>query len=82
MTIADHKYEQLEQELAKITPKTDKARDAVYFRRIVAARLGVKAAEENLRDAVLEARRAGDSWTIIAAALGTTRQAAQQRFGI
>ena len=27
------------------------------------------------------ARDAGDSWTIIGAALNTTRQAAQQRFG-
>jgi len=34
-----------------------------------------------LIDAVTEARRRGDSWTAIAVALGTTRQAAQQRFG-
>jgi hypothetical protein len=34
-------------------------------------------AEEHLRRAVAEA---GDSWTVIGAGLGITRQAAQQRF--
>lgn len=57
------------------------ARDAVHFRRILAARQGIAAAEQELRDAVKAAREAGDSWTVIAAALDTTRQAAQQRFG-
>ena len=32
-------------------------------------------------DRVKAARDAGDSWTVIASALDTTRQAAQQRFG-
>lgn len=57
------------------------ARDAAHFRRIVAARQNLAAAEQELRDAVRAAREAGDSWTIIGAALDTTRQAAQQRFG-
>ncbi|WP_087486277.1 hypothetical protein [Brachybacterium massiliense] len=57
------------------------ARDAVHFRRIIAAREGLDAAEEELAAAVLAARAAGDSWTMIGAALGVTRQAAQQRFG-
>ena len=57
------------------------ARDAVPFRRILAAREDLADAERELRDAVRDAREAGDSWTIIGAALDTTRQAAQQRFG-
>lgn len=57
------------------------ARDAAHFRRILAAREKLAAAEKELRDAVNEARAAGDSWTVIGAALDTSRQGAQQRFG-
>ena len=57
------------------------ARDAAHFRRIVAARRNLGEAEGELRDAVKAARDAGDSWTIIGAALDISRQAAQQRFG-
>ena len=56
-------------------------RDASHFRRIIEARKGVDAAERELREAVAAARAAGDSWTVIGAALGTTKQAAAQRFG-
>jgi hypothetical protein len=74
---ADHHDTGLDQ----VDPATHPARDAAYFRRIIAARRGLAAAEQELRDAVRAARVAGDSWTIIGAALETTRQAAQQRFG-
>lgn len=60
---------------------THPAREAAHFRRILAAHQNLSAAERALRDAVLAAREAGDSWTIIGAALDTSRQAAQQRFG-
>jgi len=53
----------------------------VHFRRILAARKAIADAEQELRDAVKAARDAGDSWTVIGAALDTTRQAAFQRFG-
>lgn len=56
-------------------------RDATHIRRIIAANEGVTAAESRLREAVADARAAGDSWVMIGAALGVTRQAAQQRFG-
>ena len=36
---------------------------------------------DQLNPADHPARDAGDSWTLIGAALDTTRQAAQQRFG-
>ncbi len=55
-------------------------RDASGFRRIIQARKGLEAAEQELRDAVAEARASGDSWTVIGAAMGTTKQAAFQRF--
>lgn len=67
--------------LDQLDPAMSPARDAVHFRRIVAARQGIAAAEQELRDAVKAARDAGDSWTVTASALDTTRQAAQQRFG-
>lgn len=55
--------------------------DAAHLRRIIQAREGIQAAEQELRDAVKAARAAGDSWVTIAVGLGTTKQAAQQRFG-
>lgn len=60
---------------------THPARDAAHFRRIVAARQDLGIAEQKLCDAVEAARERGASWTGIGAALDTTRQAAQQRFG-
>lgn len=67
--------------LDQLDVTTHPARDAAHFRRIIAARGDLAAAEQELRDAVKAAREAGDSWTVIGAALDTTRQAAQQRFG-
>ena len=67
--------------LNALDPDETTARDAVHFRRILAARAKLAAAEAELREAVSAAREAGDSWTIIGAALDTSRQAAQQRFG-
>jgi|GEM_PF-1693340 len=67
--------------LNSLSPATHPARDAVHFRRILAALDAQAAADAELRAAVAAARAAGDSWTIIAAALGTSRQNAQQRFG-
>ena len=67
--------------LDQLDPATTPARDARHFRRIVAARKGVEDAEAELRAAVAAAREAGDSWTVIGAALDSTRQNAYQRFG-
>lgn len=55
-------------------------RDASHVRAIIAAPGALAAAEDNLRAAVAEARLTGDSWTVIAAALGTSKQAAHERF--
>lgn len=67
--------------LDALEPALTPARDAVHFRRIIAARERVDEAERELAGAVRDARAAGDSWSIIGAALDVTRQAAQQRFG-
>jgi hypothetical protein len=67
--------------LDALDPKIHQARDAVHFRRILAARRRLSEAEQELHDAVRAAHEAGDSWTVIGAALDTTRQAAFQRFG-
>ncbi len=44
------------------------------------ARAQLLDAEDEVTAAVTRARQHGHSWTVIAARLGTTRQAAQQRF--
>lgn len=67
--------------LDQLDPARHPARDAAHFRRIIAARENLAAAEQELREAVRAARDAGDSWRMIGAALDTSRQAAQQRFG-
>jgi hypothetical protein len=67
--------------LDQLDPATNPARDAMHFRRIIRARDALASAEQELHDAVRAARDAGDSWTVIGAALDISRQAAQQRFG-
>jgi hypothetical protein len=49
---------------------------------IIKANQDVKFAELRLRHRVAKARSAGHSWASIGFALGVTRQAAQQRFGM
>ena len=49
---------------------------------VVKANQDVRLAELMLRRHVANARKAGHSWAAIGFALGVTRQAAQQRFGV
>lgn len=67
--------------LEDLDPAVTPAQDATHFRTIRAARTNLAQAEADLHQAVKQARKAGDSWTVIGAALETTRQAAYQRFG-
>jgi hypothetical protein len=53
---------------------------ASFLALVAAARVGAEEADRLLHDAVIRARRAGHSWEAIGALLGTSRQAAQQRF--
>jgi len=73
-------HDDVDAALEALDPADHPSRDARHFRRIVAAAEGVTTAETELADAVAAARAAGDSWTVIGAALGVSRQAAQQRF--
>jgi hypothetical protein len=67
--------------LDELDPATTPSRDASCFRAIIEAQSGVEEAQARLRKAVLDARAAGDSWAVIGAALGVSRQAAWERFG-
>ncbi|GAA3680377.1 hypothetical protein GCM10022237_44400 [Nocardioides ginsengisoli] len=67
--------------LDAVDPATHPSSDARHFREIIAARQALAAAEDSLQNAVAAAREAGDSWTVIGAAMGTTRQGAYRRFG-
>lgn len=67
--------------LDNLDPATTPAKDARHLREIATIRQTITEAEEQLRAAVLAARAAGDSWSAIGLALGTSRQAAFQRFG-
>lgn len=66
--------------LDTLDPAVTPARDASHFRAIIAANEAVWDADAKLHTTVQEARKAGDSWTVIGAALGVSKQAAQQRF--
>ena len=67
--------------LDAISPAIHPSRDAEHFRRIIAANKAIDAAHDELRAAVAAARAAGESWTVIGAALGVSKQAAAERFG-
>lgn len=57
------------------------AREGLGSARIIAAVNELREAEIALHDAVIDARRLGDTWASIGESLGITRQAARQRYG-
>ena len=56
------------------------ARDRSKTMRLIAARDGMAAAEQELREAVRDAFDGGTTWLTIGTILGSSRQAAQRRF--
>lgn len=66
--------------LDSLDPASAKARDASGFREIVEAKAQLASAEAELRRVVKAAHDNGDSWTVIGAALGVSRQTAWERF--
>ncbi len=77
--MSDPTPDEIDQMLDLIDPST--LRDASHFRAIIAANDVIAAGERALIQSVIAARSAGDSWTIIGAALGVSKQAASERFG-
>lgn len=80
--------EQLEQAATEATawldsldPVTTPAEDPQDLRRIGLALVDLAAAEQELADAVAEARGNGRSWGEIAMVLGVSKQAARERYG-
>ncbi len=69
-------------DLDELAQSTHQGRDARHFRRIIAARKSWETADAELRSAVIAARKAGDSWLVIGAALGTSAEAARERFDV
>lgn len=55
--------------------------DATYLRQLGAAVRAAATSQTDLADAVVAAREHGHTWTQIATMLGTSRQAAQERYG-
>lgn len=55
-------------------------RDGRHLREISSALRGVDDANEALIEAIRGARSAGDSWAMIAIALGTSRQSAHRKY--
>lgn len=55
--------------------------DASHLRRLAAAVPAAAASQLELAEAVAAAREHGHTWTHIATMLGTSRQAAQERYG-
>ena len=60
---------------------TDDVKDAAALRAVREAFQNRATAERQLADAVEAARATGHSWAAIAAMLGTTGEAARQRYG-
>ncbi|WP_163544741.1 hypothetical protein [Occultella kanbiaonis] len=71
----------VEEWLDSLDPATAPARDGRHLRAISTARKALAEAEASLQAAVDDARAAGDSWTAIGIALGTSKQNAHRKHG-
>ncbi len=73
--------EELARRFEDYEPSPGDMRDAAPLRAVREAFEGVAAAQCKLADAVSVARAEGHSWMTIGAMVGTTGEAARQRFG-
>lgn len=62
-------------------PHPDDFCDAKVVHDLRAAAQSRSSAESDIRDAVVAARKGGYSWTLIGSELGTSGEAARQRYG-
>jgi hypothetical protein len=67
--------------LDSLEPATSPAEDPADLRRIGLALVHLADDERELAEAVDQARRNGRSWSMIAMALGVSKQAARKRYG-
>jgi hypothetical protein len=81
MTDSDPEAAAAERWLDQLDPATVEPRDGAYVRAVIAMSEAQSAAEDALRRAVAAARQTGSSWTALGAALGTTAEEVQRRFG-
>jgi hypothetical protein len=77
MRQADHLAKHFEDHV----PASADVRDAISLEKVRRAFLSKAAAEEELLNAVIGARDDGQSWGPIGAMLGTSGEAARQRYG-
>lgn len=73
-----HQHDDIDAFIDSIDPTT--MRDGRHLREIHSALRGVEDANQALIEAIRGARRAGDSWAMIAIALGTSRQSAHRKY--
>lgn len=78
--VLDHQDE-LAKRFEEFEPRPEDGRDPDAFRRLLSAASRRADVESEVADAVAAAREAGYSWAMIGGAIGTTGQAAQQRYG-
>lgn len=78
--ILDHQDE-LADRFEKYEPRPEDERDADAFVQLLRAASRRAEVESEVTAAVFAARDAGYSWAMIGGAVGTTGQAAQQRYG-
>lgn len=78
--IIDH-AEQLARKFEEYDPNPDDVNDAGELRTLRQAVLTRAEAERYVADAVTAARRAGHAWSAVGAMLGTSGEAARQRYG-
>ncbi len=78
--ILDH-AEELAKRFEEYEPTPQGERDAEVYAELRNAVLSRSDAERSIRDAVLRAREHGHSWALIGTVVGTSGEAARQRYG-
>ena len=78
--IIEHAHE-LSAQLDELQPRSGDIRDARTLRKLRQAVLKRAAAESQIAELVTVARAEGQSWSAIGAMLGTSGEAARQRYG-
>ena len=78
--ILDH-ADELAKHFEQYEPNADDERDPEVFAALRRSVIARSDAERSIRDAVSEARRHGYSWRTIGSLVGTSGEAARQRYG-